>query len=224
MNKSASLLPLLLIASLVLLGAACGGAERGALPVLHTGDTWVAWMSAGETESTMTLEVTGDVVIDGKDCYVVEATAEPPYLGFISATTMAIDKATFLPVAVQSSGQLMGMPYEVVGEYAYELSGDPLFPLRVGSENEVMETLTSTATIMGETTAETETKTYTRTVEGVEEVTVPAGTFECFKIVERYEDGTLKLISWHSDEVKQTVRDEDHESGEVVRLIRYSLN
>jgi hypothetical protein len=223
MSKGAGFL-LLLITFLVLPVAACGGAERGALPVLHAGDTWAAWVSAGEVESTMTLVVTGDVVINGKDCYVVEATAEPPYLGIISAMTAAIEKATSLPVAVQSSGQFLGLPYEVVAEYEYEIGGDPLFPLRVGSENEVMETLTSTATIMGETSVETETKTYTRMIEGVEELTVPAGTFECFRIVERYEDGTVKNIQWYSDAVKWTVHEEDHESGEVARLVRYSLN
>ena len=184
--------------------------------------TWTVEYTNGLGES-VTAEVTGDVVINGKDCYVVEATAEPPYVGIISAMTAAIEKATSLPVAVQSSGQFLGLPYEVVAEYEYEIGGDPLFPLRVGNENAVMETLTSTATIMGETTAETETKSYTRTVEGVEEVIVPAGTFECFKIVERYEDGTTKNTQWYSDAVKWTVHEEDHESGEVARLIRYSL-
>jgi hypothetical protein len=155
---------------------------------------------------------------------VLEATAEPPYLGIVSAMTVGIEKTTFLAVAIQSSGEFLGLPYEVVTEYTYELSGDPLFPLQVGSENEVVETLTTTATMMGETTEKTETKTYTRTVETVEDVTVPAGTFECFKIVERYDDGTPKSTEWYSDAVRWTVREEDHESGEDARLIRYSLN
>ena len=223
MSRIACLVIMSLIVSLVLLGTGCGGTEKGALPALQTGDRWVAWASSGETESTITLEVTGDVIVSGKDCYVVEGAAEPPYMGIISALTMAYDKATFFPVAVQSSGQFMALPYEVLVEYSYEFGGDPLFPLKVGGENEVVEMLTSTRTIMGETSTESETSVYTNRVEKIEEVTVPAGTFECFKIVEYDEDGNPTSTSWYSDEVRWPVREEDYELGEVVRLVQYSL-
>jgi hypothetical protein len=222
--KNVAILLIIPVVVLALAAAGCDGVEKGVLPVLQTGDRWVSWTTSNDVTSTMALEVTGETVVDGRDCYVLEGTADPPYLGIISDLTMAYEKTTFLPLAAQSSGQYMATPYEVVIEATYELGGDPLFPLRVGNEHELVEERTTTATIMGDTATETETETSTRRVEKLETITVPAGTFECFKLVEYDEDGVATNTTWYSDEVKWIVQETDHESGESTQLVQYSLN
>jgi len=54
----------------------------------------------------------------------------------------------------------------------------------------------------------TEAKTVTlmTQVEIKEEVEVPAGKFDCFKIVEKGEDGTLCRVYWYSDKAGYDVK------------------
>lgn len=48
---------------------------------------------------------------------------------------------------------------------------------------------------------------YTVVVEGVEDVTVPAGTFECYKIVSTdVEKGYVRITDWFSEDVKASVK------------------
>jgi hypothetical protein len=59
----------------------------------------------------------------------------------------------------------------------------------------------------------------------VEQITVPARTFRCFKIVEYDEAGIAVRTSWVSDEAKQVkAKSIDHETGEVTELVSYSIS
>ena len=87
-----------------------------------------------------------------------------------------------------------------------------------------IKTETVYTTYMGETETDSVTETTIFKVEKVEEITVDAGTFNCFRIVEYDEDGNKLNTYWHSDTVKQNVKEINHEDGSTVELKSYSLH
>jgi len=224
MRKLAMVLIALFILALVVGTVGCGGGEgEGKLPTLNVGDRWVLRMMSEGIEYTTTLEVVGEDVTGGKNCYLMEGSFEPPVMGFISSVSAKIDKATMRPVRMQTSGELMGYPFVTAISYSYSPDATP-YPLEVGKELEVIATETTTTTVMGETQTETETNAYTLKVEGIEQITVPAGTFRCFEIVRYDEGGSALGTQWYSDTTKCMVKEIDHETGEVTeQLISYSL-
>lgn len=196
----------------------------GELPILDTGDKWVARVISEGVEHTMTVEVTGEDIIGGKDCYVVESSIDPPAQGIIGSATAKLDKATMDAIRIETSGEYMGAPYSIASRVSYQYTRSLPYPLEVGKEFEVIETETSDYTIMGETETENITNIYTYKVERIEEVTVPAGVFRCFKVVQYDEQGTALSTEWHSPETKHyTVKELDHDTGDVIELISYSL-
>lgn len=223
MRKLAMVLIALLIPALVMGAVGCGGGEgEGQLPTLNVGDRWVSRIMAEGFEYTMTLEVVGEDVTGGKDCYVAEGSFEPPIGGFISSVSAKYDKATMRIVRMQTSGELMGYPFVTAISYSYSPDETP-YPLEVGKELVLIETTTITTTIMGETQTETQITAYTYKVEGIEQITVPAGTFRCFEIVSYDEDASALETVWHSDTTKWPVKRVDHENGGTVELVSYSL-
>ncbi len=223
MGKLAMVLIALLILALVIGGVGCGGGEgEGKLPTLNVGDRWVSRVMSEGIEYTTTWEVVGEDVTDGKNCYVMEGSFEPPAMGIISSASVKYDKATMRPVRMQMSAEFEGYVYVTAVGYSYS-PDETLYPLEVGKELEIIETVTTTTTVMGETQTETETNTYTFKVEGIEQITVPAGTFKCFKIVKYDEGGSALETEWHSDTTKWTVKMIDHETGDVTELVSYSL-
>ncbi len=224
MRRLAIALVSLLVLALIVGALGCGGGEgEGKLPPLNIGDRWVLRTMSEGIEYTGTLEVVGEDVIHGKNCYVMEGSIEPPLVGeFMSSVSAKIDKETMLTVRMQTSGELMGYPYVTAVSYSYSPE-ETFYPLEVGKELERIETETTTIRSMGETYTETETSTYTVKVEKIEEITVPAGTFRCFKIVTYDEHSAAIATKWHSDRTKWMVKRIDHETGDVTELISYSL-
>lgn len=199
--------------------------KEGVLPTWSIGDRWVSQFTSEGIEYAMTLEVTSEGVTDGRDCYVVEGSFEPPLMGYISSLSAKMDKATMYWLRMQMLGEVMDEPFIIAFSYSYEFPGALLYPLEVGKEIEVIETETTTITAMGETQTETVTSTYTYKVEKIEEITVLAGTFRCFKLVKYDEAGTAVSTHWTSDKVKQfDVKSIDHIPDEVTELVSYSVS
>ena len=219
------------------------GGTEGMLPTLHSGDRWVLavtsegdhypmtvavtgdrWVSTVTSEAyhyTMTVEVTGDEIMSGKDCYVVDILLDPPVMGVVDSATAWLEKAKLDWVKMETSGEYMSLPYIVSTDSSYE--GPTLWPLQVGKEATRTETTTTISKMLGEEETETEKEPYTDRVERIEYITVPAGTFRCFKII-RYDDhGTVSLEGWYLDEVKQNVKEIDHEDGDTIELQSYSV-
>ena len=99
--------------------------------------------------------------------------------------------------------------------------------MEVGKEWEGIETEVATISSLngvGETETETRTTNYRCKVEKIEEVTVPAGTFTCFKVVEYRNGGIILETTWFSDEAKINIKIFDDELGAVVELISYELH
>ena len=74
-----------------------------------------------------------------------------------------------------------------------------------------------------ETETESRTKTSTYKVEAIEEITVPAGKFSCFKIVEYDDTGQEHVTQWYSDKVKRFVKRIEHGDAETMELKSYSV-
>jgi hypothetical protein len=202
--------------------AGCGDGQEGALPVLKTGDEWVYGSASAGFDYAETWEVTGEDVVDGSECWVVKMSYEPPFQGMETAT-VRVEKATYFPIKGQTAMTVMGIPITLVQEYSCQFPDGSPWPLEVGKEFDVVVTTTTTTTSLGDPETESETTTKTYKVEKVEEVTVAAGTFKCFKMVEYDEAGAKVSTAWHSDRVKQDVKSVDHETGDTKELESYSV-
>ena len=199
--------------------------EEGVLPTLSIGDRWVSRVVFEGAEYTMNSQVTGEEVTDSNNYYVIDSSIEPPFKGLLGSLRETIDKATMFPATQQMSGEYMDMPLLIAISYSHEFPGECLYPLAVGKEIKVIESKTTTRTLMGETETDTVTTTYTYKVDRIEQITVSAGTFRCFKIIKLDEAGTAVSSYWTSDEVKQIhVKNLHHETGEVHELLSYSIS
>ncbi len=207
---------------------ACGGDDEtggsastgpGELPILHEDDQWEYRAINDDIEYHLTLTVT-DV---GKN-YSMKMKMDPPILGDIDESIAEFDKKLLLPVLMNISidDPEIGMTFDMTIETSYKLSDDR-WPLEVGKEVEVIETSTTSMDLAGEAMDETETITSMYKIEAIENITVQAGTFECYKIVKSNESGEIELTKWYSDEVKAKVKEIDHEMGETQELISYSV-
>jgi hypothetical protein len=217
----------------------CGGVDKAELPILKIGDQIVFKITevtdGGEEEYQVSYEVTGEEVVDGKDCYVVELTMDPAREGLSNVEGTAwIEKATtwslrsVITADLEYGGQVLSASF--TEEVTHEFSGESYWPLEVGKEVEVTETTVETTQIdSGDPdVGDPEEKTTTYRVEGREERTVEAGTFECFVVVKYDEDGEEIATSWYSEEAKVDIDREDYdEDGEVVKrteLVSYSVS
>lgn len=191
---------------------ACSENRAGQLPTWNMGDRWVYQGLSGGTSYTITEEVTDEAVFDGQDCWVMTLSVSPSTLAF--SATQEMDKKTLYSLHVQSIG------LEVEASYSYQFPGDEPWPLKVGKEYTVAKTTTS-STYLSE--GETETTTRLYRVEAVEEVTVPAGRFSCFRVVEYDDTGKQISVSWQSDQVKQRVKYVESDDRNALELQSYSV-
>jgi hypothetical protein len=200
----------------------CTNEPEGVLPQFSSGDQWVIrWVTGGE-EYTVTYEVTGEEFLEGKDCYVMETTFEPPYMGELTGTTNKYEKANFDIVTMDFHST---KPDEFTS-ITYQITGTPFYPLVVGKKYEKTEIRTittgnSTISQTSDVTAKT-----TTVVEKIEKITVEAGTFKCFKLIKYDENGNLIQITWRADETKlfQVKITDIVEEDAIYELISYSVS
>ena len=118
-----------------------------------------------------------------------------------------------------------GTPFILETVAKYDLPTEPYYPLEVGKEYRFSETLITTISAAGQTKSEVESGNYVRKIEAVEEVSVAAGTFKCFRIVKYDETGTAVGTKWESPDTKCfAVKSIDHKTGEVTELLSYSVS
>jgi len=183
--------------------------NEGALPILSVGDKWVMKIISGGNEFTATTEVIGEDVVDGKDCYIATISMD------LYSGKEWVDKTTLFPIKDESS--------RGTTTYSYQFVGDMLYPLQMKKECQVVQTITTTIKETGE--SNTETNTYMFKVENIEQITVPAGTFKCFKIVMYDKDGTPVTTKWESDETKlYMVKGVDPQNNVTTELVSYSVS
>ncbi len=224
MKKTSSVLGIFfLMLVLVVSVVTCGGDEAGQLPVLNVGDTWEYINTQEGVPYALTMEVTGEDGVEGTDLYMVKMTVDPPLEGMIDEATAGFDKYLLLPMWTNMSGETEGTAFTAKTEATYEIVSGSRWPIEVGKEITITESTTTNIELGDETHTETEIETKTHKVEAIEEITVEAGTFECFRTVEYDENGEKVSTKWHSDEVKATVKEIDYETGETQELVSYSV-
>jgi hypothetical protein len=201
---------------------ACGKTQEGQLPTFEKGNTWTHELVSGGVYYTGTSEVTGEATVNGQDCWVREVSYVPPLSG-IESSSARFDKTNWFEVQGQETGTYGGIGFTRSETISYQFLDGSLWPLEVGKEVRVVETTTTTTVFAGETETETETLTVTRKVEAIEEITVPAGKFKCFKVGRYDESGSELATYWYSDKVKNHVKYVDIENDVTFELKSYSV-
>ena len=136
--------------------------------------------------------------------------------------TAGREKATLNDIRVQSAFEVEGVPVTASIAISTKYSGDDPWPRDVGNEWTEEASVTTSSESMAQTWTETETLTFRYKVERVQNVTVPAGAFRCFKIVE-YAAGEAITAYWYSDKAKAIVKIDDLTSEDSQQLISYSV-
>lgn len=201
--------------------ASCSSSDTGTLPQFAIGDKWISkWVTEGK-EYTITAEVTGEETFNGVDCWVMETAFDPPYMDSVISTVNKYEKATLDIV----SSDFVTVNEDEFISITYEISGDPYYPLQVGKECQETEfqSVKSGNSLVTQTQNGTTTRKYV--VEKMEKITVPAGTFNCFKILKYDEYGSLIQITWRADDVKlyQVKMTDISDESAVYELVSYSV-
>jgi hypothetical protein len=219
-----------LLVAMPLAFTACSGeaAPAGELPDYELGDTWVWHYTMQGESTTLTEEVMGEEVFEGRDCYVLHMSFDPVLVfqqpeGTSTITSMKYwgDKATaFYEVKREVSGIYNGTPFTTTMISSYDPWISP-FPLELGKQVETEQTITQyfEGTPAGEPVVSTE----RYLVDSREEITVTAGTFDCWKLIIDDGAGNIIQVVWWSDEVRGIVKSVDANGIIVMELLSYSL-
>jgi len=194
---------------------------KAELPILKTGDTWTFRVLSEGIEYASILTITGENATDSEAVYPADWSINPPRDG-VSKYALDIDRATMAEVRMQGTGSIDGSSFTVAVTYSDAFSDMP-FPLSVGKIWEEKRTISTVTTETGEPQESRETKDYVVKVSRLENVTVPAGTFECYEILRYDNNNVLQRTSWYSDKVKQAVKEIDGDNDEIRELVSYSL-
>lgn len=223
------LLAFCLLAAMPLLLPACAVKPEGQLPTYEMGDRWVWSYVMGETTSTLIEEVTGEEMVEGRDCYVIDMSFDPTYSytqdGVVITITSSkywADKATALyGVKMEASGIYNGTAFTSTQTYSYN-PWTSLFPLEVGKEVETGKT--TTQYFNGSQVGDPMVTTEKYKVDSKEGVTVTAGTFSCWKIIIYDGAGNVTQTIWYSDQAKSTVKITDADGNAMMELQSYSVS
>jgi len=160
------------------------------------GTTWTHNVNYVDENAVWTVSITGGEVIDGVDCYITDTSFDAPperlmyteMLGSDITLTITKEKSWMSrtsqqPIKNEVSTLLsaMSMTIDTTTTFAYD--GEYGAPLSVGqSWSYQQESVPSMGPKM--------TSTWNAEVVGMEEITVPAGTFNCYKVVHTSGDAT----------------------------------
>jgi hypothetical protein len=204
--------------------------NEGVLPVVAEGNEWVYDAVIDDTSLTVTAKVTDtEKNVEGTDCYVVEMTYDEPLWGRFTGGTAYVDKNTTFFKKIEWSGTYLDLvPITHTIDYTYSSGASELYPLTLGKEFTVEETVAATSSvnvpIIGipiPLSSASETKTYRYEVgEEMETVTMDnAGTFRCFKVVKIDDEANVVVnTTWISDAAKWIVKQEDGDDVPVQEL------
>jgi hypothetical protein len=220
--KAIYLLVMCIIITACIAGGFTGCAKtEGNLPQLSTGDKWVSRWNTGGEEYTVTAEIIGEEYAEGKDCYIMETTFEPPFMGTLTGVTNRYDKATMNIVAIDMHSTV---PDELTNA-TYRITGTPFYPLAVGKEIEEVELMTLTSGNSIISSSQNSTTTTVTKVEKIEKITTEAGTFRCYKLLKYDQSGNLLKTTWRSEATKffQVKMIDMTEEDAVYELISYTV-
>ena len=182
------------------------GTSQVMAPTYTIGDFWVTEVSMGKEKYTTRISVVGQEVLDGTYCWVLDM--ENPTLGTSIPQKAWVPKSDpiFSLVKMETSGTEAN-PFTMVKEVSLDFPDGPPWPLEVGKKFTVVTSMRQ-VTVMENTRNETTaTSRDTYEVKKRERVKVPAGRFNCLKIVVFNDKGESYRTIWYSEEVKYAVKD-----------------
>lgn len=222
---------ILAILFIVLLAAA---QESCTVPVWNTGDTWVwqvsepgigksreVFLSEEKEINLLTSVVQGKEFIEGAECYhdyeTYDGHPESEYHSYYLVSCPPTEHHG-IQYDTQTKKPVMKSTIDP-GNYIVQ------FPLYVGQTWNENYTFVEW-TYQEETDAWTETSEITVEIEaevkGIESVTVPAGTFEAYKIeVMYYTFKMVKSVIWYSPEVKNSIKGEAYVIEDKIPQLYY---
>ena len=208
----------------LIFSVSCGNnlqTPSSALPTWKMGDTWITRVTWNGTY-IFTATITGEEVINGTDCYIQKESISPTFEG-LSEVTVNYDKSTGEKVERRYVATIInGTNLNVITSYHY-----PIIPnsLQIGTTWEETENTTSTWSFMGQIQTTSNIDNYTYHVVSVENVTVPAGTFTCFRITKsRIINNVSSLYStiWEANaSIGHSIKTIINSSGMVGELLSY---
>lgn len=197
---------------------------EGLLPVWYSGDSW----TYRTTNPTGTIEFTAENIGKGNygddSVYLVQQSPPASSQTFFRGTSF-IDTQTLSTIEQEQSTYQNGIPVHQKTEFNYTIIEGSRWPLTTGSEWKVQyNTLTTFKAGLEITRAQKE-LVHTFNIEKKEQIETPAGTFQCFKIVERDEKDNIAGTFWYSDAVKREVRYElvTEKNSNLYELLSYDI-
>jgi hypothetical protein len=221
-TKKAALSLAIMVSLCLIFAVSCGSnaqAPSGALPILKVGDTWTMRASVYGTEFTEVATVTGEQVYNGIDCYTVTRQLSIQGDSTTYTTTSAVDKTTLDRIGFELTNSINGTAYPETVNNSYTYSVKP-YPLSVGKTWAVTG---NTTVLGGGVQNQTWTERGSFKIEKVESITVPAGTFKCFKIMHYDSNNSLVGIKWVTDVTGVSAVKEIDFTGTTSELTSYSL-
>ncbi len=196
---------------------------EGLLPTLYVGDTWVFTETYKGITYTRTEIITGEEGMEGKSCYVKKITYDPPLDGWMPEETQWLEKATLRPVVSLISATFGEAGLKMTRMVVYSREGSGMeWPYEVGNEFTIKTSWERTDFVNGEPFIATGDSTITYQCTNVEDVTVEAGTFRCFKIVAS-ENGRPATEYWYSYQTKTFVKTRGITDAHTTELLSYSV-
>ena len=222
-TKKAALFIAILVSLCLIFAVSCGGqAPSGTLPAWKVGDSWTMRTMAYGVETTSFQTVTGEQVFNGIDCYTVEQTSTTN--GVTYTTTLAVDESTLQAIGAEISSSINGTVSTATVNMSYDYSVEP-YPLSMGKTWAATINTTAASSLTGQNQTTTETDVYNYKVQKVESVTVPAGKFRCFKIMEYNSNNAILTTQWVTGVTGGLpVKSVNNVAGVTSELISYSLS
>ncbi len=154
----------------------------------------------------MTVDFIGESTLGGEAYYQLNYSFNPPIGDLVTNSKAWLKKDTLMPTKVQ---YLQGdnLLTESIAIYTFS---ENMWPLRVDKEFTLIENRVSEGTVLS----------YLVRVETIENVTTPAGVFECPKIV-YYRNNTATKNEWYSPQIKWYVKTEDKQFKQTIELQSY---
>jgi hypothetical protein len=197
--------------------------SAGLLPTLYAGDTWVFREVYKGIEYIKAETILGEESMEGKVCYVMQVTYDPPLDGWIYEETRWIDKATHYTIFSRVSATLGASGVTMTRLVSYSREGETnRWPYQVGNEFTVETSWVITDFLDAESFTDRGGSTVIYNCIGIEDLAGAAGTFRCFKTVS-YENYQATYEYWYSDKAKTHVMTSGITNAHTIELISYSV-
>ena len=187
------------------------GSNNGELPIYKIDDEWVYIITVGGETIELTTTIAGTETVDGHECYIVEGTLSPPILvGYDSMRSwIAKSDPTLSILRTELMGIHEGTSIIISTVTSIDYPDGAPWPLEIDNTFTLVKRITSSVTYGEDTQTDPEIlETSHWVVEGKEDVTVPAGVFDCYKLSQYTEDNALQSRRWYSNDIKNDVKRE----------------